>query len=177
MREGWSRASVYATHAGGYASQAGGRAARALHRTFTFLATYPPLAQGVYYLLTGLWPLVSVGTYHWLTRHQGDVWLAQSVGVLTLVIGATLCLAAYRRQSSPEILLLAFGSALGMAAVDFHLFFRGYSALYLLDAVLELALVAFWVYAWRRSATRVAAPPAAIPLNGTAQATPQVPAH
>jgi hypothetical protein len=92
--------------------------------------------------------------------------------VLLLVIGACLCLAAYRRQGSPEVLLLAFGSALGLAAVDVHLVFRHYSALYLLDAVLQLALVAFWIYGWRQAARTAAAVPAQLPTGQAVAATP-----
>jgi hypothetical protein len=148
----------------------GGVAGSAVGRVFAFLTAYPPLAQGLYYLLTGLWPLVSVSTYERATGHLGDTWLVQAVGVLVLVIGGTLCLAAYRRQGSPEVLFLAFGSALGMTAIDIHLAWRGYSPLYLVDAVLELGLVAFWVYGWRNTA-HSAAPPQAIPMQASAPQT------
>jgi hypothetical protein len=150
--------------------QARGYAARSLQRAFRFFTAYPPLAQGLYYLLLGLWPLVGIGSYQEATWDgHSPPWMAQAVGALLLVIGATLCLAAYRRQGSPEVLMLAFGSALALAAVDVHLVWRGYSLLYLLDAVLQLGLVAFWIYGWRKArqeAARIAAtlpppPPAA----------------
>jgi hypothetical protein len=146
LRSGWDRAGNYTS--------------RAFHQVFTFFSTYPPLAQGLYYLAIGLWPLVSIRSYQEVTGARADVWVAQAVAVLLLAIGSTLCLAAYRRQGSPEVLLLAFGSALGLTAVDIHLVWRGYSALYLLDAALQLGLVAFWVYGWRRSAR--ATPTAAV---------------
>jgi hypothetical protein len=88
-------------------------------------------------------------SYQRLTGHQGDTWLVAVIGVLQLVVGGALCLAAYRRQGSPEVLFLAFGSGLGLTAVDIHLLFSGLSFLYLLDAVLQLGLVAFWVYGWK----------------------------
>jgi len=148
MAEAWE-------HARGYA-------ARSLQRAWRFFTAYPPLAQGLYYLLLGLWPVVGIGSYQEATWHQHSPWMAQAVGVLLLVIGVTLCLAAYRRQGSPEVLTLAFGSALALAGVDVHLVFRGYSFLYLLDAVLQLALVAFWVYGWRKARVE-AAKTAALP--------------
>jgi len=136
-------------HARGYAT-------RSLRRAWSFFTAYPPLAQGLYYLLLGLWPVVGIHSYQQATWHESSPWMAQAVGVLLLVIGVTLCLAAYRRQGSPEVLTLAFGSALALAGVDVHLVFRGYSLLYLLDAVLQVALVAFWIYGWRKARSEVA---------------------
>jgi hypothetical protein len=153
-------------------SKLGSHAAHAFGHVWRFFTTYPPLAQGLYYLLIGLWPLVDIGGYRETTGHAQSPWMAQAVGVLLLVIGSTLCLAAYRRQGSPEVLFLAFGSALGLAGVDAHLVWRGYSAYYLLDAALQLGLVAFWIYGWRkaaRAAATLAAPPAQPPARGGAR--------
>src|SRR5262245_49053180 len=100
--------------------QLGGYAAQTFGNVWRFFSTYPPLAQGLYYVLLGLWPLVDIGGYREATGEQHAPWMAQTVGVLLLVVGGTLCLAAYRRQSSPEVLLLAFGSALGLVAVNVH---------------------------------------------------------
>jgi hypothetical protein len=141
-------------------------------RVFAFLTAYPPLAQGLYYLLLGLWPLVSLSTYQRLTGHVGDLPLAEVVGVLMLVIGGTLCLAAYRKQGSPEVLFLAFASAGGLVLLDIHFLSRGLSVVYLFDAAIQVGLVLFWVYGWRqnvRPATAVPAipvapaPPAEVP--------------
>jgi hypothetical protein len=123
---------------------------------FAFFTSYPPLAQGLYCLVLGLWPLLGLGSYLSLTGQPGEVWVVQAFGVLLVVIGGTLCLAAFRGQGTPEVLFLAFGCALGLTAVDVHLVYRGLSAFYILDAVLQAALVAFWVYGWRRE-KRVAA--------------------
>src|SRR5437016_6133008 len=79
-----------------------------------FLSTYPPLAQGIYYLILGLWGLLTLGTISSFTGHGGSAWLLAMSGVLLLVIGGTLCLSAYRRQGSPEVLFLAFASAGGL---------------------------------------------------------------
>jgi hypothetical protein len=147
MADTWDQVRGYAGHTFGH--------------VLRFFTSYPPLAQGLYYLLIGLWPLVGIGSYQVATGQQGSPWMAQAIGVLLLIVGATLCLAAYRRQGSPEILVLAFGSALGLMAVDIHLVTRGYSPLYLLDAALQLGLVAFWIYGWRQAARTAAAVPLA----------------
>jgi hypothetical protein len=134
----------------------GGQTTNIFGWTFAFFTSYPPLAQGLYCLAIGLWPLLGLGSYLSLTGHPGEVWVVQAVGVLLVVIGGTLCLAAYRGQGTPEVLFLAFGCALGLTAVDIHLVYRGLSAFYILDAVVQVALVAFWIYGWRRE-RRVAA--------------------
>src|SRR4051794_13924459 len=149
-------------------NQAGGYASTTMGHVFRFFTAYPPLAQGLYYLVIGLWPLVGIGSYQEATGHRAAPWLAQAVGVLLLIDGGRLCLGAWRKQGSPGVLVLAFGTALGLTAVDIHLVWRGYSALYLLDAALQLGLVAFWVYGWRK-ASRTAAAVAALPVP---QATP-----
>jgi hypothetical protein len=153
-----------------------GGSSRVLGSVFSFLTTYPPLAQGLYYLLLGLWPLVSLSTYQHLTGHSGDLALAEVVGVLMLVIGSTLCLAAFRKQGPPEVLFLAFGSAGGMLLLDIHFVSRGLSAVYLVDAVIEVGLVLFWAYGWRQSVRMATAVPAvpALPVPPAEVPPPRV---
>jgi hypothetical protein len=38
--------------------------------------------QGVYYLLTGVWPLPSIGSFQRVTGPKTDLWLVRTVGVL-----------------------------------------------------------------------------------------------
>lgn len=102
-----------------------------------------PLAQGLYYMATGLWPLADIRTFQRVTGPKTDRWLVKTVGVLIAVEGAALTLAVRRRRFTPEMALLAAGSALGLAAIDVTYALRGrISPIYLLDAVAELALAA-----------------------------------
>jgi hypothetical protein len=106
------------------------------------------LGQGLYYFVTGVWPLVSMRTFEAVTGPKVDKWLVKTVGVLVSVIGAVLWLAGRRRHVGPEPALLAVGSAAGLAAIDTVYSVRGrISKVYLLDAVVEVALVAAWVSA------------------------------
>jgi hypothetical protein len=103
------------------------------------------LGQGIYYLVTGIWALVSIRTFEAVTGPKTDRWLVKTVGVLVSVIGGVLILAGWRRRVEPEPAVLAAGSALGLAAIDTVYAARGrISKVYLLDAVSELALVAAW---------------------------------
>src|SRR5437763_87401 len=124
-------------------------ASRAFWAIAAFFIAFPPLAQGLYYLLTGLWPLLHMRSFEAVTGPKTDTWLVQTVGVLVVVIGGAMCLAAYRRQGSPEILFIAFGSALGLAAIDVIFVYQGrIRPVYLLDAGIQVGLVALWVYGW-----------------------------
>jgi hypothetical protein len=108
------------------------------------------MVQGVYYLLTGLWPLVSMRTFQLITGPKPEGWLVKMVGLLAGVIGASL-LAASRRPPSADPALLGGGSAAAFAVVDvWYSLRRRISPVYLLESLPELVFVAAWV----RRATR-----------------------
>jgi hypothetical protein len=106
------------------------------------------VVQGVYYSLTGLWPLVSIDTFQSVTGPKTDLWLVRMVGVLAAVIGGTLLVAVFRRRTSAEVCVLAVGSALGFGTVD--VVYAGIgriSPVYFGDAAVEIALAATLVSA------------------------------
>lgn len=104
-------------------------------------------AQGLFYVLTGLWPLVSMGTFVAVTGPKTDLWLVRTVGVLVTVIGAVLVLAGARHAINLEIRILAMGTAFLLAAIDVIYASVGrISKIYWLDAVVELGLVAAWIF-------------------------------
>jgi hypothetical protein len=106
------------------------------------------IGQGVYYLATGIWALVSIRTFEAVTGPKADRWLVKTVGVLVAVIGGVLILAGRRRRVEPESVVLAAGSAAGLAAIDTVYAVKGRIAkIYLLDALTEVALVAAWALA------------------------------
>jgi hypothetical protein len=107
------------------------------------------LTQAVFYVLTGLWPLVHSRSFVWVTGPKTDMWLVKTVGALVLVIGAALLLAVIRRNVSPEIGLLAVGSAAALAVVDvIYVAKRVIRPVYLLDAIAEAGLVLSWFASW-----------------------------
>lgn len=109
------------------------------------------LVQGGYYALTGLWSLVSPGTFQAVTGKKEDYWLVKTVGILVSVIGGVLMMAGLRKQTTREVPVLAIGSAAGLAAIDTVYAGRGrISKVYLLDAAVELALIAAWAFVRRR---------------------------
>jgi hypothetical protein len=105
-------------------------------------------AQGIYYAATGIWALVDITSFQLVTGPKTDLWLVKTVGVLVTVIGVVLLLAARSRRVTAEIVLLAVGSALGLAAIDLIYALGGtISRIYLLDAAAEVALALLWLAA------------------------------
>jgi hypothetical protein len=108
-------------------------------------------AQGTYFLLTGLWPIVHRRSFEAVTGPKRDFWLVRTVGALIAVVGASLLRAFGERRVSPEARWLAVGSAAALGAVDLWYGGRGrISRIYLLDAVVEAGLVASWWVAGTR---------------------------
>ena len=105
--------------------------------------------HAVYYLSTGLWPVLHRQSFERVTGPKTDFWLAQTVGVTVAAIGAGLARAATgRRPVSTELRTVALTSAAGLTLVD--LIFvarRRISPIYALDAAAEAGLVAAWAYA------------------------------
>lgn len=110
--------------------------------------------QTAYYVPTGVWPLipyVGIRTFEWITGPKADRWLVQTFGALVAVIGVVIGRAAKRGNITPEVELLAVGSALSLATADVvFVARRRISPVYLGDAVMNLIIVATWL-AGRRS--------------------------
>ncbi len=109
------------------------------------------LSHSLYYLITGIWPLVGPRSFQAVTGPKVDFWLAQTVGVLTTVIGTVIAAAGLRRRVSTEVVGLAVGASAGLAAIDVVFVARKrIRKIYLADALLDGLLCAGWVLAWWR---------------------------
>jgi len=109
--------------------------------------------QGLYYLLTGLWPLVSVRSFQWVTGpktdnwtgREGDHWLLNTVAALIVATALPLLTAAIRGVATAEITILACGAIVGLTLIDVvYVARRVIPPIYLLDGVLEVALLIAW---------------------------------
>ena len=108
------------------------------------------LLHSAYYFPSGIWPIVSLRSFEWITGPKVDGWLVKTVGALVSVVGGALGLAAYRRRVTPEMELVAVGTALSLAAVDVvYVSRRRIRRIYLLDALANLVLVAAWLTSQR----------------------------
>jgi hypothetical protein len=81
-----------------------------------------------------------------VTGPKLDVWLVETVGVLVTAIGAALAIAAARDRAPAEIIVLALGSAIGLATIEVIYVVRDrIGEIYLLDVAVEAVIVAGWV--------------------------------
>jgi hypothetical protein len=122
-------------------------------RLFGFLLA----AQGIYFVATGVWPLVSIETFqqvtgpktdHLVTGRESDHWLVMTVGVLVTSIGVTLLVTSWRKTSPIEVAVLAITSAAALLTIDVIYVWRGVIApIYLADAAAEAVLIVLWIVA------------------------------
>jgi uncharacterized membrane protein len=105
--------------------------------------------QGVYFFLTGLWPLIHIDSFVRVTGPKYDIWLVKTVGILILVIGGVLFSAARHRRINQETFSLAVGGAAGLAAIDiYYVAIDRIREVYLLDALAEIILIILWIVFW-----------------------------
>jgi len=105
-------------------------------------------SQGVYFLATGMWPLLHLESFESMTGPKADKWLVRTVGMLVGVTGAVLLRAAVRDRVTPEVSALGVASAASLGAVDTLYAIRGHvSRIYLADSAVHGAFVAGWAQA------------------------------
>ncbi len=120
----------------------------ASYDTRPFVLQGPQIAriQAIYFLITGVWPLLHIRSFEAITGPKMDRWLVKTVGVLVIAIGGSLGLAARAKRTPLDVALLGIASAGGLAAIDItYVAKRRISPVYLLDAIAELILVAAWI--------------------------------
>jgi hypothetical protein len=106
------------------------------------------LAQAAYYVGTGVFPFITRRGFEALTGPKPEWWLVKTVGLTVTVAGAAIGSAARHDRITPEIELLATGTAASLGAIDVWYVARGrIKPTYLLDAAAQAALLAGWAAA------------------------------
>ena len=103
------------------------------------------LLQGAYWLVGGLWPVVSMRTFEAVTGRKTDRWLSKTMGLMMAAVGG--CLLASARRGDPSVDLAqvaASTAAVVCGAGTFYAASGRISKMYLLDAVAEAILVLGW---------------------------------
>jgi hypothetical protein len=103
------------------------------------------LAQGGFYVATGLWPILHLPSFEAVSGPKPEGWLVKTFGGFISVVGGALALAGMRRRVTPELALLGAGAAAALAAADIiYVGKRRIAPTYLLDAAAELLLLGAW---------------------------------
>lgn len=107
---------------------------------------WAPLAQGVFYMASGLWPVVHLRSFEAVTGPKLDKWLVRTMGGLIAAVGAALAVGAFEPRPSWALRVLGIGSAVALAGFDVLYASRGrISKVYYADAAAEGAVVASWI--------------------------------
>ncbi|CAL9581841.1 hypothetical protein [Streptomyces sp. enrichment culture] len=111
-------------------------------------------AQGLFNVVGGAWPLVSLRTFGRVYGPVADGWLQKTSGALLLSAGCTMLRAASRTASGEDGVRHArrtgIGTALTFLAIDLvYVPKKRIRATYLVDAAMEAA----WLAAWWRAGT------------------------
>lgn len=106
--------------------------------------------QGIFYLATGIWPLIHIDSFLMITGPKVDIWLVKTVGVLVAVIGLALLSTGLRRNATVEMFILAVLSAVSLASMDvIYVSNNTIDPIYLLDAIVEVLIVLIWMLVFR----------------------------
>jgi len=109
------------------------------------------LVQAIYFGLTGIWPILHIRSFMAVTGPKIDIWLVKTVGAVIVAIAIPLFTSVVHHNVTIDIMLLAIGSSLGLAAIDvIYVAKKVIAKIYLLDAVAEVILVLAWLVAWMR---------------------------
>ena len=102
-------------------------------------------AQGGYFALTGIWPLLHYASFEKITGRKTDVWLVKTVGALLALIGILLIAAALNKDISIFVVMAAMGSAAILLLVDVvYVVRRVIRPVYLADGIAEFMLLSLW---------------------------------
>lgn len=101
--------------------------------------------QGVYILITALWPIVNIDSFIYVTGPKTDIWLVKTVGGLLVPVG--LCLLSFLFTNSDRVsaIVLGGGTALAFGIIDFYYALADViPRVYLGDGVIEILFLIGW---------------------------------
>lgn len=102
--------------------------------------------QFLYYLTTGIWPLINIESFMDVTGYKTDQWLVKTVGILISCISFTMLVALVKRRISDEVLTLIGTTCTGLIIVDVYFSLNNIiSKIYLVDAFVELLFLIYWL--------------------------------
>lgn len=105
-------------------------------------------AQGLFNILGGAWPLVSLGTFEFVYGKKRDIYLQKTVGALLLSIGIVQTRAQTSEEAVGVARSLGIATALSLLAIDLAYIPKGEMRwTYWQDAACEVG----WIAAWMRS--------------------------
>lgn len=99
--------------------------------------------QGLYYLITGIWPLLHMRSFLAVTGPKTDLWLVRTIAGLIVSMSLSLLVAAWTSLSvSNSTLVLSAAATVTFILVDiYYVSKKMISPIYLADAVVEIFIL------------------------------------
>jgi hypothetical protein len=105
------------------------------------------ITQGIYYLVSGLWPIIHIGSFMKVTDPKTDLWLVKTVGAIITAIACVLIFAYANNELSDAIKLLSILSAAVFAMVDLYYPLKSViSKVYMIDGVIQIMIIGAWLF-------------------------------
>lgn len=103
--------------------------------------------QGVYTLMTAIWPLVDIESFVQVTGPKTDIWLVKTVGALLIPIALSLLLHLF--LSMDHLMAFILGSLTSGAFITVDCYYAlndVISDIYLADAAIQIVFLTWWIY-------------------------------
>lgn len=106
-----------------------------------------PILQGLYFIITGVWPLVHIESFLYITGYKTDIWLVKTVGLLILPYSVLCFYAVTHTKKNNAIGIVSIMCCLGLAGIDLYYYLKGtISWVYLIDLSLEIIFSVYWFF-------------------------------
>lgn len=115
-------------------------------------------AHGAYNVISGVWPLVHMRSFEAVTGPKDDHWLVRTVAGLLIVNGGVQLASADSLEGQRAARLIGLGTSGTLTAIEVvYGSRRRIRAIYLVDAALEIGIIAAWLHS--RPAARLSQEP------------------
>jgi hypothetical protein len=102
--------------------------------------------HGLFYLVMGLWPILSLESFLNITGDKVERWLVITVSVILLAMSIGFLVESKIRVPAFSIKLIALLTSIALTIVDIRYVYAGtISTVYLMDAFIELLLAFAWI--------------------------------
>lgn len=103
-------------------------------------------AQGLFYVVTGLWPIVHLESFLAVTGPKTDLWLVQTLGALLVGVGGVMLLSTTEERLGLTCKRLGVAVSGVLAGAEVSFFLRGHTATtHLVHAAIEALFVVAWL--------------------------------
>lgn len=108
-------------------------------------------AQGIYYFLSGIWPVVHINSFMAVTGPKTDLWLVKTLGGIIAVCGIWFFIVAYYKKIGFRVTFLGVALASAFAFSDFYFSLTNQiSIVYMIDGLAQVMLIIGWLLAFYR---------------------------